>query len=133
MQHRVPIHAYRLRYPDSPHAPVMLSEWERPSIDRLLWNAKTFGREVVQRYFADWDALTEENSRFWDAYYLLRPAYEPWEGWQAWMDAYREIVRDVQALYEECHGHIPNDHRHTRQDVPEHIEYPLTQEEPPCI
>jgi hypothetical protein len=42
------IHAYRLVYPESPHVPEMLWEWERPSIDRLLWNAKTFGREVVQ-------------------------------------------------------------------------------------
>ena len=49
----MPIHAYRLVYPESPHGPELLWEWERPCIDRLLWTAKTFGREVVQRYFAD--------------------------------------------------------------------------------
>jgi hypothetical protein len=48
----MPIQAYRL----VSHAPEMLWEWEGPSIARLLWNAKTFGREVVQRSFADWDA-----------------------------------------------------------------------------
>lgn len=116
MKHRVPIHAYRLRYPDSPHAPEMLWEWERPSIDRLLWNAKTFGREVVQRYFADWDALTEENSRLWEAYSLLRPAYEPWEGWQAWMDTYREIVRDVQEIYAAHSGCRSEDPLRARQN-----------------
>jgi hypothetical protein len=68
------IHAYRLRYPDSPHAPEMLWEWERPYIDRLLWNATTFGREVVQRYFSDQDTLAEENQRIWHVYSLPRPA-----------------------------------------------------------
>jgi hypothetical protein len=43
----VPIHAYRLVYPDSPHPPEMLWEWEQLPIDRLLWNATTFNREVV--------------------------------------------------------------------------------------
>jgi hypothetical protein len=79
------IHAYRLRYPDNPHAHEMLWEWERPSVDRLLWNAKTFGREVVQRYCADQDTLAEENQRIWHVYALPRPACEPWDTWQAWM------------------------------------------------
>ena len=104
MRNCVPIHAYRLRYPDSSHAPEMLWEWERASIDRLLWNAKTFGREVVQRYFADWHALAKENQRLWETDYLLRPAYAPWEGWQAWMDEYRALVCEVQDIYEENHG-----------------------------
>jgi hypothetical protein len=68
------LHAYRLVYPDSPHGPKMLWEWERESIARLLWNAKTFRREVVQSSFLDWDALSEENQRIWEAYYLPRPA-----------------------------------------------------------
>src|SRR5712691_4144834 len=79
------IHAYRLVYPDRPHAPEMLWEWEGPYSDRLLWNVKTFGRTVVQRYFADWDALAEENQHIWEAYYLLRPLYEPWDTWRVWM------------------------------------------------
>jgi hypothetical protein len=41
MRHRVPIHAYRLVYPDSPHGPELLWEWEEPYITHLLWNAKT--------------------------------------------------------------------------------------------
>ena len=70
------LHAYRLLYPDSPHAPEMLWEWERLHIDRLLWNAKTFGRAVVQRYFANWRALAEENRRIWQTYYLPQPCYQ---------------------------------------------------------
>jgi hypothetical protein len=103
-EHGRMIHAYRLRYPNSPHAHEMLREWKRPYIDRLLWNAKTFSREVVQRYFADQDTLAEENQRIWHVYYLPRPAYEPWDTWQAWMREYREIILDVQTLYEEHHG-----------------------------
>lgn len=53
MTYREPLHAYRLVSPDSPHTPELLWEWERLCIDRLLWTAKTFGRAVVQRYFAD--------------------------------------------------------------------------------
>jgi hypothetical protein len=98
------LHAYRLVYPDSPHAPEMLWEWERPYIERLLWNAKTFGREVVQRYFADRDALAQENQRIWERDYLPRPLYEPWESWRAWLDEYREIVREVQKIAEEHDG-----------------------------
>jgi hypothetical protein len=44
-QQCMPIHAYRLEYPDSPHAPEMLWEWQKEYIARLLWNATTFGRE----------------------------------------------------------------------------------------
>jgi hypothetical protein len=100
------LHAYRLVYPDSPHAPEMLWEWERPYIDHLLWNAKTFGREVVQRYFLTWEALAHEHQRIWETNYLPRPLYEPWETWRAWLDAYRELVRDVQDIYEEHNGRV---------------------------
>ena len=99
----MPIHAYRLVYPDSPHAPALLWEWERPSIDRLLWNAKTFGRRVAQRYFADWNALAAENRRIWEAYYLW-PAYEPWEGWQKWIAEHRTLVATAQEVYEMQYG-----------------------------
>ena len=110
------LHAYRLIYPDSPHAPEMLWEWKRPHIDRLLWNAKTFGREVAERYFLDWNALAEENQRIWETHYLPRPLYEPWESWRAWLDEYREIVRDVQEITEECNGRRSTGHVSARHN-----------------
>jgi hypothetical protein len=64
---------------------------------------------VVQRYFADWNALAKENRRIWQTYYLPRPAYQPWDTWQAWMREYREVVRDVQAIAEEHNGRMPHD------------------------
>ena len=57
----MPIHAYRLVYPDSPHAPERLWEWEEPYIQLLIDNARTFQREVVQRYFPTWEDLAQEN------------------------------------------------------------------------
>jgi hypothetical protein len=87
----------------------------RPSIDRLLWNAKTFGRKVVQRYFADWHPLTGENRCIWDAYYILRPAYEPWDTWQTWMAEYRTLVATAQDVYEAQHGWKARGHRSARE------------------
>jgi hypothetical protein len=111
------LHAYRLVYPNSPHAPEMLWEWERLHIDRLLWNAKTFGPEVVQRYFVDWRALAEENRRVWETYYLPRPAYQPWDTWQEWMREYRDLVRDIQNIAEEHNGRLSNNRRPVRREV----------------
>jgi hypothetical protein len=105
-----PIHAYRVIYPDSPHISELLWEWEQPCIDRLLWNAKTFGRQVVQRYFADWHALAEENQRLWDAYYRLRPADDPSVMWQAWIAEYRTLVATTQEVYELQYGQKREDH-----------------------
>jgi hypothetical protein len=48
------IHAYRLVYPISEHAPPQLWEWEQPFIDHLIRNARTFNRLVAQWYFKDW-------------------------------------------------------------------------------
>jgi hypothetical protein len=98
------LHAYRLIYADRPHAPEMLWEWEKEHCARLLWNATIFERELAHRYFPTWNALAEENQRIWETYYLLRPLYESWRTWQAWLDEYREIVRDVQDIYEEYHS-----------------------------
>jgi len=109
MKNGVPIHAYRLVYPHSPHAPEILWEWDKVYIARLLWNATAFGRELSHQYFPTWNALAEANQRIWEAYYVLRPAYASWESWQAWLDEYRELVRDAQALYEEYHGRRPTD------------------------
>ena len=98
MKDHVPVHAYRLEYSDSPPAPEMLWEWDTLHIDRLLWNALTFGRTVVQCSFVDWNALVAANQRIWTRDYLPRQAYQSWETWQAWMDEYREIVRDMQDI-----------------------------------
>jgi hypothetical protein len=59
------IRAYRFIYPDSPHAPPHLWETEQPYIEHLPTNARTFGRQVVQRYFRDREAYTRENARIW--------------------------------------------------------------------
>jgi hypothetical protein len=106
----LPLHAYRLVYPDSPHPSELLWEWEQPFIDRLLWTAKTFGRQVVQRYFVDWHALAEENQRLWAASYWLCPADAPWEGWQKWMAEYRMLIATVQEVYEAQYGQKREDH-----------------------
>src|SRR6266446_6693887 len=73
------IHAYRLLYPDSRPAPEMLWEWEEPYITRLLWNANTFERTVVQCTFLHWHAFAAANQRIWETSYRLRPSHEPWD------------------------------------------------------
>lgn len=98
------LHAYRLIYLGSPHAPEMLWEWEKVSIARLLWNATAFGRELAHCYFPSWEALAQENQRIWETYYLPRPLYQPWATCQAWLAEYREIVRDVEEMAEEHYG-----------------------------
>ena len=103
------LHAYRLLYPDSPHTPEMLWEWERPHIALLLWNATVFGRELMHRHFLTWEALAQENQRIWETSYLPRPLFETWATWHAWLDEYRELVRDVQEMYEEHNGRMRND------------------------
>ena len=110
------IHAYRLLYPDSPPAPERLWEWEKGHVARLLSNATAFGRELTHRYFADWNVLAQENERIWETYYLSRPAYDPWETWRAWLDEYREIVRDVQEIAEEHSGRRRTDPLQARQN-----------------
>jgi hypothetical protein len=103
------LHAYRLVYPDSPHAPEMLWEWERPFIARLLWNATVFGRELLHRSFLTWEALAQENQRIWEISYRPRPRFAPWTTWQAWFEEYRALVRDMQEMYEEHKGRIRPD------------------------
>ena len=107
----MPLHAYRLVYPDRPHGPELLWEWEKAQSAHLLWNATTFQRELAHQYFSTWEALAEANQRIWEKDYLLRPAYEPWDTWQAWLDAYREIVRDVQDITKEHDGRRPKERR----------------------
>ena len=115
MKDRLPIHAYRLKYPDSPHTPERLWEWEKEHLARLLWNATTFGRELAHRYFPTWNALAEASQRIWETSYLPRPLYESWAMWHAWLDAYRELVCDMQDIYEEHPGRRRNDRRQARE------------------
>jgi hypothetical protein len=75
----MPIPAYRLVYPDSSRVSETLWEWEDPYIQRLFWNAKTFGRTVVHCTFLHWNALAEANQRIWETYYLLRLSHAPWD------------------------------------------------------
>ena len=98
------LHAYRLVYRDSPHAPEMLWEWEEPYIQMLIQNARTFHREVMQRYFFTWEDLAQENQRIWATHYAPRPLYQFWDTWRAWLDEYREIVRDVHDMAKERNG-----------------------------
>jgi hypothetical protein len=51
------LHAYRLVYPISQHAPPQLWEYEQPYINNLILNARTFNRFVAQWYFKSWEAL----------------------------------------------------------------------------
>lgn len=100
------LHVCRLVYLDSPHAPPQLWEWEAHYIDMLVQNAQTFHREVEQCSFLDWDAMAQENQRIWDTHYLPHPLYEFWVTWQSWLAEYRELVRDMQDLYEEHNGRM---------------------------
>jgi hypothetical protein len=71
------LHAYRLLYCDHLEAPDSLWEWHQPWIDHLLWHARTFGREVVHRYFATW---------------------------HAWLVDYRALLVITREVYEGHHG-----------------------------
>ncbi len=70
------IHAYRLVYPISQHAPPQLWEFEQPYIENLLLNARTFDRFVVQWYFEDWAAFDHDNTRIWNTYYRTKPLFD---------------------------------------------------------
>ena len=115
MTHRKPIHAYRLVYPNSPHASEMLWEWEALSIHRLLWTATTFGRAVAQCTFVHWNALAEANQRIWETSYRLRPSYEPWDTWQGWMAEYRTLLATTQEVYEAQYGKRDEDQYYARE------------------
>ena len=105
----MPIHTYQLVYPDSPHAPPLLWEWDEPYIQMLIENARIFQREVVQRCFPTWNDLAQENQRIWETYYLPRPLYQLSETWCAWLNEYREIVCDVQDMLKEHNSRLLTD------------------------
>ena len=95
------LRAYRLIYLHSPGAPPKLWEWEQPWIHHLIVNARNFKTtRVEQRYFQDGDDLARENTRIWEEHYRSRPLYDHIETWQRWLGEYRQLIMEVQELYE---------------------------------
>ena len=95
------LHAYRLVYPLSQHAPPQLREYEQPYVDHLLLNARTFDRCIAQWDFEDLNALDRDNTHIWDTYYRPKPLYDSWKTWQEWLPEYRQLIIEVQDIYEE--------------------------------
>src|SRR5215475_9752786 len=95
------IHAYRLVYPISQHAPPQLWEFEQPYIDNLIRNARTFDRLVAQWYFTDWAALDRDNTRIWNTYYRPKPLFDHLPTWQDWLPEYRQLIIEVQDMVNE--------------------------------
>jgi hypothetical protein len=52
-------------------------------------------------YFDDWAALDRDNTRIWNTYYRPKPLDDSWETWQEWLPEYRQLIMDVQEIYEE--------------------------------
>jgi hypothetical protein len=67
----------------------------------LILNARTFERFVVQWYFVNWAALDQDNTRIWDTYYRPKPLFDHLPMWQDWMPEYRQLISEVQEIYEE--------------------------------
>jgi hypothetical protein len=103
------LRAYRLVYLDSPHAPPKLWEWQQPYIHHLVVSARSFRTaRVEQRYFRDWHALARENARLWDGHTRLSPLYDYLESWEACLAAYRQLILEVQDIYEAHPGWRPS-------------------------
>jgi hypothetical protein len=95
------LHAYRLVYLKSPHAPPTLWEWEQPYIHHLILNARSFQTtRVAQRYFRDAADLAAENSRIWEVHYRACPLYDHVPSWETWLAECRQIITQVQEIYE---------------------------------
>ena len=92
------LRAYLLVYPARPHAPQQLWEWQQPHVDHLVLNARTFSRRVVGWWFADWQALDQDNTRIWETYYRPKPAFDHLADWQAWLPEHRQVIVEVQAI-----------------------------------
>jgi hypothetical protein len=96
------LRAYRLIYLHSLSAPPKLWEWQQPWIHHLIVNARSFKTtRVEQRYFQDRDELARENTRSWEEHYRSRPLYDHIETWEEWMAEYRQLILDVQDIYDE--------------------------------
>ncbi len=57
----------------------------------------------MQRYFDDWDALDQENTRIWQTYYEPKPLSELYTGWQEMLAEHRQLIVEVQEIAAE-HG-----------------------------
>jgi hypothetical protein len=55
---------------------------------------------VAQRYFRDQADLEAENSRIWEVHYRPCPLYDHLPPWPAWLAECRQIVTEVQTLYD---------------------------------
>jgi hypothetical protein len=97
------LHAYRLLYLEGRDAPDSLWEWHQPWIDHLLWNARTFGRQVEHRYFATWQCLGRANTRLRETYYTPAASYAPCPTWHTWLIEYRALLVITQEVYEAHH------------------------------
>ena len=95
------LHAYRLVYAISEHAPPQLWEYEQPYIHHLLRNARTFDRFVAQWYFENWEALDCDNTRIWNTYYRPKPLFDHLPTWQDWLPEYRRLIIEVQEMVDE--------------------------------
>jgi hypothetical protein len=45
--------------------------------------------------------LAQANASIWDTYYRPRPLYEDVAGWKAQLTEYRQLVVEVQDIYDE--------------------------------
>jgi hypothetical protein len=45
--------------------------------------------------------LDQDNTRIWKTYYRPKPLYDPWKTWQEWLPEYRQLIIEVQDIYEE--------------------------------
>ncbi len=73
----------------------------QPYIGNLILNARTFDRRVVQEWFEDWVAFAQDNTRIWETYYRPKPLFADMASWDVWLPEYRQLVIDMQAIYEE--------------------------------
>jgi hypothetical protein len=99
------VYAYRLVYPPNPSAPEQLWEWRQLYIDHLVWNAWTFGRQLMQRYFASWEALERENTHLWETGYRPARLLCVVDHLAAWLAEYRELLVITREVYEMHHSH----------------------------
>jgi hypothetical protein len=90
------LRAYRLVYLASPQAPSKLWEWQQPYIDDLIDNVRRFHTaRVAQRYFRNWESLARANARIWDTSYRTCPLYDDGTDWEAFLDTYRALIREM--------------------------------------
>ncbi len=70
----------------------------------------------MQRYFDDWDALDQDNTRIWQTYYEPKPHNELYAGWQEMLEEHRQIVVEVQEIAAETGWRGPERHVNLQWD-----------------